>query len=73
MNEKIIIDKYKSSEVFQRANELLINYIKLYHNITQKTLLLLSGGSAVELYKPLAKFIRESDLDWKFLKIAQVD
>ncbi len=73
MNGEIILHKHKTGEVYQKASELLINYIKLYHNITQETLLLLSGGSAVELYKSLTEFIKESDLDWKFLRIAQVD
>mgnify|MGYP001605367425 CR=1 FL=1 len=63
----------KSDLIFQKSSEFLINWLRLYHNIGQKTLLLLSGGSATKLYPLLAEFIKTSNLDLNFLAFGQVD
>lgn len=59
--------------IWQKAFKFLINWLSFYHNIGQKTLLLLSGGSVVEIYHDLAKFINTSDLNFSFLAFAQID
>ncbi len=63
----------KSDLIFHKSSEFVINRLKLYPIIRQKTLFLLSGGSAVNLYKDITKFIDESDLDFSFLAFAQID
>lgn len=67
------IHSYTPDLVFQKASEFLINWLKLYHNIHQKTLFLLSGGSVVKIHSDLAKFINNSKLNFDFLAFAQVD
>ncbi len=69
----IAIHIEKKDLVYTRALEFVINRLKLYHNIRQKTLFLLSGGSTVNIYKDITKFIDESGLDFPFLAFAQVD
>lgn len=73
MKADIFLHKGKSNLVFEKASEFLINWLSLYHNITQKTLLLLSGGSVVNLYRKLAEFLETANLDFSFLTFAQVD
>lgn len=70
---KITIHTEKKAYIFKEALQFLINWLRLYHNIGQRTLLLLSGGSATKLYPALAEFIKSSDLDFSFLAIGQVD
>ncbi len=73
MITNIKIHNESVEKIWHKASEFLINWIHLYHNITQKTLLLLSGGSCVNIYKELAKFLSTSELDFDYLAIAQVD
>lgn len=73
MPSNITIHTEKSELIWDKASEFLINWLRLYHNIGQKTLLLLSGGSVTRLYSDLAQFINTSDLNFDFLAIGQVD
>lgn len=70
---KITIHNIKSKLIWNKASEFIIDWLKLYHNIGQKTLLLLSGGSATKLYPAVAEFIKTSELDFGYLVIGQVD
>lgn len=73
MESNITLHIIKSLEIYKKASEFIINWLRLYHNITQKALVLLSGGSAVQIYKDLANFIDKSELDFSFLAFAQID
>lgn len=63
----------KNELIWNKASEFLANWLRLYHNIGQKTLFLLSGGSVTNLYTDLTKFINTSELNFDFLVFAQVD
>lgn len=69
----ITIHTEKNELIWNKASEFQINWLKLYHNIHQKTLFLLSGGSVVKIHSDLAKFINNSKLNFDFLAFAQVD
>lgn len=73
METKIVIHEEKNRLIWEKASEFIINWLKLYHNIGQKTLLLLSGGSMVKIYYDLAKFIKNSELNFDFLALGQID
>lgn len=73
MPSGITVHQMSKGQVWEASVVYLQRMLRLFHNITQKTLLLLSGGSAVRLYKPLRLFISNSDLNFEFLTIAQVD
>lgn len=73
MLKNITVYHYKPAEVWGKAVDFLVNRIRLNHNMSIKTLILLSGGSAVNLYRDLGAFIEKNDLDPKLLTFAQVD
>lgn len=69
----IQIHKESSSLIWQTASSFLTDTLRLNSNISQKTLLLLSGGSATHLYSLLAKFLQDMQLPENLLTVAQVD
>ncbi|MBI4990949.1 6-phosphogluconolactonase, partial [Candidatus Gottesmanbacteria bacterium] len=73
MQNNTVIHVEKNNLIFRKSSDFLIKWIKLYHNIGQKTLLLLSGGSVVRLNSDVTQFIKNSDLNFDFLTFAQVD
>ena len=69
----INIHYFPSSKIWQEASKFLVDYLKDCLDRREKTLLLLSGGSSVNLYKPLANFIQKSNINFDFLALGQVD
>jgi len=80
--DNININHFPISNIWQEAFKFLEVYLKECFSKGKKTLLLLSGGSAVRLYRSLAKFLMTSPYpsparrgeNWNdFLALGQVD
>lgn len=69
----IYLHKNSSTTIYDAASHFLIDTLRLYLNTSQKILLLLSGGSAINLYADLAQFLENFPLSQNLLSIAQVD
>jgi 6-phosphogluconolactonase len=59
--------------VYAKAAEKLISVIRFYIKTTKKTLVLLSGGSSVQVYGKLVSWIKETENDLSLLAFGQVD
>lgn len=73
MQSNFKIHLQQSDQVFEMAAGFLIGRIRQNQDISLKTLVLLSGGSTVNLYGRLADFIKSSAGDFGFLTFAQAD
>lgn len=61
----------KAVEIWNAASDFLINELTINKN--RKSLLLLSGGSVVNIYHQLSKFLNSKSSNLPFLSIALVD
>lgn len=74
MQKNIRIYRFSETEIWQEANKRLIDTLKQNPDSGKKTLLLLSGGSCVNLYTYLSDYLCHPEfISGTILSIAQVD
>ncbi len=71
MSSKITIHNKDSENIYPNAAQLLIKSLKSHQK--EKILILLSGGSVINLYKKLAGYIRSANIKNDSLVVGQVD
>lgn len=71
MNDGICLHTLKGSDIWQKSSDCLLELLGTYKK--NKVLLLLSGGSVVNLYKKLAEYLQSVDIKENSLVFAQVD
>lgn len=74
MQKNIRIDRFSETAIWQEANKRLIDTLKQNLDSGKKTLLLLSGGSCINLYTYLSDYLCHPEfISGSILSIAQVD